>query len=222
MVLMFSWFFLEFQCQGSHTSITAYSAILQMHTHSILVQSNNEPSETIQKMVSQLIDSPISQKNDHFYQFEQPHINLKMIAYSKSDYLFLVISKKEIASRVYCGFLEEIGNKFISDYVEQAKTLDKKKYGAYLNRRCLAYLANPPDKLTKALAEVDETKKIMTDNLQKACQRKEALEDLTSQTAALAIDAQNFSNDSERLRCQTCLHHWFCCFASCCFCCSSP
>jgi len=197
-----------------------------------LVQTS-EPTLPISKLINECLNIQNQNQNQNqIYQTKQPQtepfkmfdhsqLKVRIVIHTDHDYKFIIVCDQNVQARICVSYLLYIKQDFVTNFIVDGHKLNRHKYSQFMNEQLKYYTTDPnADKLIRTQKIVDETTEIMKLNIVKLFERGQKLEELEQRTDALNIGAQDFHKDSEKLKCKTCLKHYFCCFASCCMCCT--
>ncbi|XP_077218419.1 vesicle-associated membrane protein 724 [Tasmannia lanceolata] len=125
----------------------------------------------------------------------------------EDGYAYCVVAKDSVAKQVSIAFLERLKADFKKRYgggkadTAIAKSLNK-DFGPVIKEH-MQYIIDHAEeigKLLKVKAQVSEVKSIMLENIDKAIDRGEKLDDLTDKTEELRSQAQDFKNQGTQIR----------------------
>ncbi|KAL6044494.1 Vesicle-associated membrane protein, variant 2 [Balamuthia mandrillaris] len=123
--------------------------------------------------------------------------------------IFLCMSDEEFPRRIAFAFLEDIKNRFMAVYRKTYQTAMafgmNDEFSRVLQRQMEYFSYDPSvDKIGMVQAKVDETKKVMVENIERVLDRGEKIELLVSRTEQLQDQSYKFSRESKRLRWAMC------------------
>lgn len=118
---------------------------------------------------------------------------------------YLCMADESFKRRIPFAFLEDIKNRFVSNYGDGAATANA--YGmnndfAPVLKRQLDYFSNDPsaDQLRKVKGEIEDVKQVMVTNIDKVLQRGDKIDILVNKTEDLNQQAFKFKKSSTSLR----------------------
>jgi len=132
--------------------------------------------------------------------------------YATDGLIFLCMSDEQFPRRIAFAFLEDIKNRFLAVYKTTYKTAlsfgMNEEFSRVLKRQMEYYSYDPSvDKIATVQKKVDETKKVMVENIERVLDRGEKIELLVSRTEHLQDQSYKFSQASKDLR-------WAFCFTN--------
>jgi len=124
--------------------------------------------------------------------------------------IFLCMSDEQFPRRIAFAFLDDIKNRFLAVYKNTFKTAIAFAMNEEFSRvikRQMEYFSYDPsvDKITQVTKKVDETKKVMVENIERVLDRGEKIELLVSRTEQLQDQSYRFASNSKSLRITACL-----------------
>jgi len=132
--------------------------------------------------------------------------------YSAGDGLiFLCMTDEQFPRRIAFAFLDDVKNRFLSMYrasYRDAMTFGMNEEFSRVLKKLMEYFSYDPsvDKIGNVQKKVDETKKIMVENIERVLDRGERIELLVSRTEHLEDSSYKFARSSTALKWQM----WFC------------
>jgi len=130
--------------------------------------------------------------------------------YSASDGLiFLCMSDEQFPRRIAFAFLDDVKNRFLAVYKTSFKDAlpfaMNEEFSRVLQRQMEYFSYDPSvDKIALVQKKVDDTKKVMVENIERVLDRGEKIELLVSRTEQLQDQSYKFSSESRRLRLAYC------------------
>jgi len=130
--------------------------------------------------------------------------------YSASDGLiFLCMSDEQFPRRIAFAFLDDVKNRFLAVYKTSFKDAlpfaMNEEFSRVLQRQMEYFSYDPSvDKIALVQKKVDDTKKVMVENIERVLDRGEKIELLVSRTEQLQDQSYKFSSESRGLRLAYC------------------
>ena len=157
--------------------------------------------------------------SEQILQRVDPNINSKK-DYIQDDYvfhllvsdglIFLCLADREFGRTRPFSFLEDIRNRFLSQYGrrwQSAKPMEMNSDFARVLSRQMDYFSNNPsaDRIQKVRQELNEVKDILTDDIGKLLDRGEKMHLLVEKTEDLSMGATQFRQRSTQLKRHMCV-----------------
>lgn len=163
------------------------------------MNTGNFSSITIDILKRLAKDSFTSRKNSYSYDDEYCfHIMIE------SGLIFLCLADRVFASRRAFAYLVDVRNLFISEYAgrwEYAVAHEMDRFSKVLEQRSTYYSKDAnSDKLTALQLEIDMTKNIVTENIEKIIERGEHIEMLVERSGQLSNESFQFKAKSTELK----------------------
>ena len=148
-----------------------YSAILQIHSNAILVETNG--TELTNKIIDGYINGCINRNNKYeTYTYD----TLKIVCFSSNDDVFIVICNVYMKLRICIAYLSDIEKEYSTRYIIGQDKFSKKTFIKYMNEKLYYYFeTSHSDKLTEIQDDICQIKIIMEDNVSKAMKRGEKI-----------------------------------------------
>jgi len=130
--------------------------------------------------------------------------------YLASDGLiFLCMSDEQFPRRIAFAFLEDIRTRFLAVYKSTYKAAIafamNEEFSRVLKRQMEYFSYDPSvDKITQVQKKVDETKKVMVENIERVLDRGEKIELLVTRTEQLQDQSYKFQEGSRSLKWSFC------------------
>jgi len=161
--------------------------------------AGNFPSITIDILKRLAKDSFNSRKASYSYD-ESYHFHIMI----ESGLIFLCMCDNIFAARRAFAYLVDIRNLFLSEYQgrwEYAVAHEMDRFGKVIESRSNYFSKDAnSDNLTALQMEIDITKNIVTENIEKIIERGEHIEMLVERTNALSNESFQFKNKSTELK----------------------
>eukprot|EP01087_Luapelamoeba_hula_P024850 TRINITY_DN960_c0_g1_i1.p1 TRINITY_DN960_c0_g1~~TRINITY_DN960_c0_g1_i1.p1 ORF type:complete len:219 (-),score=37.03 TRINITY_DN960_c0_g1_i1:276-932(-) len=124
--------------------------------------------------------------------------------------LFLCMSDEQFPRRIAFAFLDDIKTRFLAVYKSTYKNAIafamNEEFSRVLKRQMEYFSYDPSvDKISMVTKKVDETKKVMVENIERVLDRGEKIELLVSRTEQLQDQSYKFASESKKLRFAACL-----------------
>ncbi|KAJ5077052.1 vesicle-associated membrane protein [Anaeramoeba ignava] len=129
---------------------------------------------------------------------------------SSDGLIYLCMTDQSFERRIAFAFLQDIQSRFTNQYGKKGKTAVayqmNDEFAGELRNRMIYFSSNPDsDKIKKVKSEIDDVKKIMTQNIEKVLERGEKIEILVDKTEHLSNQAFKFKHESTALK----RHMWW-------------
>jgi len=161
--------------------------------------TGNFPSITIDILKRLAKDSFTSRKASYSYDASY-HFHIMI----ESGLIFLCMADNVFAARRAFAYLVDIRNLFLSEYQgrwEYAVAHEMDRFGKVIEQRATYFSKDAnSDKLTALQLEIDMTKNIVTENIEKIIERGEHIDMLVERTGQLANESFQFKNKSTELK----------------------
>jgi vesicle-associated membrane protein 7 len=133
--------------------------------------------------------------------------------YATDGLIFLCMSDDQFPRRIAFAFLEDIKNRFLSMFKNTYRTAMafgmNEEFSRVLQRQMEYFSYDPSvDKMATVQKKVDETKKVMVENIERVLDRGEKIELLVSRTQDLQEQSYKFSSASKSLKWQACMYNY--------------
>jgi len=161
--------------------------------------SGNFPSITIDILKRLAKDSFTSRKASYSYDASY-HFHIMI----EAGLIFLCMADQVFAARRAFAYLVDIRNLFLSEYAgrwEYAVAHEMDRFGKIIEQRSNYFSKDAnSDKLTALQLEIDMTKNIVTENIEKIIERGEHIDMLVERTGQLSNESFQFKNKSTELK----------------------
>eukprot|EP01104_Vermistella_antarctica_P012798 TRINITY_DN3772_c0_g1_i1.p1 TRINITY_DN3772_c0_g1~~TRINITY_DN3772_c0_g1_i1.p1 ORF type:complete len:220 (+),score=31.86 TRINITY_DN3772_c0_g1_i1:147-806(+) len=119
---------------------------------------------------------------------------------------YLCMTDGNFPRRIAFGFLEDVKNSFAATYSRDAILHShafamNENYSRTLVGRMEYFTNTPPDKIHEIRQQIDDTRDIMHENIDKLLERHEKIEMLVQKTETLSNESFVFKKQSEKLKC---------------------
>jgi len=126
--------------------------------------------------------------------------------------IFLCMCDEQFPRRIAFAFLEDIKNRFMAVYKTSYKDAlpfaMNEEFSRVLQRQMEYFSYDPSvDKISLVQKKVDETKKVMVENIERVLDRGEKIELLVSRTEQLADQSYKFNSASRTLKYAYCFYN---------------
>jgi len=134
--------------------------------------------------------------------------------YAASDgVIYLCMSDEQFPRRIAFAFLEDIKTRFMSMYkntYKNAMAFGMNEEFSRVLQRQMEYFSYDPsvDKISLVQKKVDETKKVMVENIERVLDRGEKIELLVTRTEQLQDHSYRFSTESRRFKWSMCRENY--------------
>ncbi|KAF0976883.1 hypothetical protein FDP41_004178 [Naegleria fowleri] len=158
--------------------------------------------QQISRQILEKIPSNKSQKASYLYDQYIFHI----LVHGENGLIFFCMSSKEFGSRIPFNFLEDIKERFLTQYPgDQSKRIQpnglNREFGQVLKQQT-KFFNNPKqnDRIQKVKGQIEEVKDIMIDNIDKVLDRGEKIDLLVNRTGDLVDSAELYKRKSKKLK----------------------
>jgi len=128
----------------------------------------------------------------------------------KDGLTFLCMADEAFQRRIAFAFLEDIRNRFMANYSSSARRAMafgmNEEFARVLSTQMNFYSNDPAaDKISEVKKNIDETKAVMVDNIERILERGERIELLVDRTENLSTQSHVFHSSSRKLKYAMCL-----------------
>lgn len=179
-----------------YSSVALSSVVLAEHS-----RGTTNGGELVRRVLSNLQWEDGLRK---IYQYDG--YNFHVLCSHTKGLCFVCITDGTFAIRKGTAFLEDIKNRFVSTYGRVAPNVRamamQQEFSRVLAKQADFFSFDKnADKIDRVKTEVDQTKKVMVENIEKVLERGENISLLVQQTDNLANNAVIFNTGAKKLKC---------------------